>query len=150
MENAARDEDWKMCFTRLGPGLVLFARQWVHSRADAEDIVQETFVRFWRRQHSIDNKALLYATVRSVALDLLRRDGRRASLVQHGQTNREVHHPPDEKEIDHAEQVRGKRGFRQHREQRAQVAACEVDLPAEERRRDFSAALVMDADRVVR
>ncbi len=78
MENAARDEDWKMCFTRLGPGLVLFARQWVHSRADAEDIVQEAFVRFWRRQHSIDNKALLYATVRSVALDLLRRDGRRA------------------------------------------------------------------------
>ncbi len=70
MENAARDEDWKMCFTRLGPGLVLFARQWVHSRADAEDIVQEAFDRFWRRQHSIDNKALLYATVRSVALDL--------------------------------------------------------------------------------
>ena len=68
MENAARDEDWKMCFTRLGPGLVLFARQWVHSRADAEDIVQEAFVRFWRRQHSIDNKALLYATVRSVAI----------------------------------------------------------------------------------
>ena len=78
MENAARDEDWKMCFTRLGPGLVLFARQWVHSSADAEDIVQEAFVRFWRRQHSIDNKALLCATVRSVALDLLRRDGRRA------------------------------------------------------------------------
>jgi RNA polymerase sigma-70 factor (ECF subfamily) len=46
--------------------------------ADAEDIVQEAFVRFWRKQHSIKNRALLFATVRSIALDLLRRDARRA------------------------------------------------------------------------
>src|SRR5438067_6123896 len=72
------EERWKVCFVELGPGLVLFARQFVRSIADAEDIVQEAFVRFWRKQHSIENRGLLYATVRSVALDLLRRDIRRA------------------------------------------------------------------------
>jgi RNA polymerase sigma-70 factor, ECF subfamily len=78
MENVVTHEDWKECFSQLAPGLVLFARQWVQSRADAEDIVQEAFVRFWRKQHSIQNRALLFATVRSIGLDLLRRDARRA------------------------------------------------------------------------
>jgi RNA polymerase sigma-70 factor (ECF subfamily) len=78
MENVASHEDWKVCFSEFGPGLLLFARQWVRSPADAEDIVQEAFVKFWRRNHKIDNRALLYATVRSIALDLIRRDSRRA------------------------------------------------------------------------
>src|SRR5438552_458981 len=78
MERIASHEDWKTCFARLGPALLLFARRWTNSRADAEDIVQEAFVRFWRRQHSIANRALLYATVRSTALDRLRSNQRRA------------------------------------------------------------------------
>src|SRR2546430_13150318 len=78
MDDAAINENWKGCFSELAPGLLLFARQWVRSGADAEDIVQDAFVKFWRRNHSIDNRALLYATVRSMALDLIRRDSRRA------------------------------------------------------------------------
>ncbi len=78
MENAATHEDWKVCFSEIGPGLVLFARQWARSRADAEDIVQDAFVRFWRKQHPIGNRALLFATVRSIGIDLLRRNSRRA------------------------------------------------------------------------
>src|SRR5499425_3755448 len=78
MENVVSHEDWKACFTSVAPGLLLFARQWVQSRADAEDIVQEAFVKFWRRNHEISNRALLYATVRSIALDFIRRDKRRA------------------------------------------------------------------------
>lgn len=78
MENVATHEDWKVCFAELAPGLVLFARQFVRTSADAEDIVQEAFVRFWRKQHSVENRALLFATVRSISLDLLRRDARRA------------------------------------------------------------------------
>jgi len=78
MENVVRHEDWKECFSQLAPGLVLFARQLVQSRADAEDIVQEAFVRIWRRQHSIQNRGLLFAAVRSISLDLLRRAARRA------------------------------------------------------------------------
>jgi len=78
MENVATDENWKTCFSQLAPGLVLFARQWARPSADAEDIVQEAFVRFWRKQHDIANRGLLYAAVRSIALDFLRRDSRRA------------------------------------------------------------------------
>lgn len=78
MQSVATHEDWKSCFAEAAPGLVLFARQFVRSAADAEDIVQDAFVKFWRKQHPIDNRALLFATVRSTALDLLRRDARRA------------------------------------------------------------------------
>src|ERR1041385_540214 len=78
MENVATHESWKDCFLQLAPGLVLFARQWVHSAADAEDIVQDAFVKFWRRNHNVENRALLYATVRTTALDFVRRDSRRA------------------------------------------------------------------------
>ena len=77
MENVATDENWKTCFSQLAPGLLLFARQWARSTADAEDIVQEAFVKIWRRNHNIANRGLLYATVRSIALDFLRRDSRR-------------------------------------------------------------------------
>jgi RNA polymerase sigma-70 factor, ECF subfamily len=78
MENVAAHEDWKVCFSDLAPGLLLFARQWVSNAADAEDVVQEAFVRFWRRDLSLHNRGLLYAAVRSAALDLIRRDSRRA------------------------------------------------------------------------
>jgi RNA polymerase sigma-70 factor (ECF subfamily) len=69
MDPIASHENWRNCFSEVAPGLVLFARQWVQSAADAEDIVQETFVKFWRRNHNIQNRALLYAAVRSIALD---------------------------------------------------------------------------------
>src|SRR3954471_10843094 len=78
MDNAATDENWKTSFNQLAPGLVLFARQWVRSGSDAEDIVQEAFVRFWRQKRDVANRGLLYATVRTVALDLIRKDSRRA------------------------------------------------------------------------
>src|SRR5213596_4151827 len=78
MDNIVSHEDWKSCFSEIGPGLLLFARQWARSAADAEDIVQEAFVKFWRRNHKIDNRALLYSAVRSIALDFIRRNSRRA------------------------------------------------------------------------
>jgi RNA polymerase sigma-70 factor (ECF subfamily) len=78
MDNVATQENWKTCFSQLAPGLVLFARQWVRSGSDAEDIVQEAFVRFWRQKRDVANRGLLYATVRTVALDRIRKDSRRA------------------------------------------------------------------------
>src|SRR6266540_4667376 len=78
MDNIASHENWKNCFSEIGPGLLLFARQWTRSAADAEDIVQEAFVKFWRRNHKINNRALLYSAVRSIALDFIRRNSRRA------------------------------------------------------------------------
>ena len=119
MENVATDEDWKTCFAEAAPGLVLFARQFVRSIADAEDIVQDAFVRFWRKQHSIQNRALLFATVRSISLDLLRRDARRArreadALADHDQATA----PPEFDAVNDA--------------QRALAAALDL-LPTEQR-----------------
>lgn len=92
MDNVANHEDWKACFSEVAPGLLLFARQWVRSAADAEDVVQEAFVRFWRRNLSIKNRGLLYAAVRSAALDLIRKDNRRArrEVEVFGQAERTV------------------------------------------------------------
>src|ERR1043166_1696320 len=82
MDNVAINENWKASFSQFAPGLLLFARQWVRTQADAEDIVQDAFVKFWRRNHSVENRALLYATVRSIALDFVRKDSRRARREQ--------------------------------------------------------------------
>src|SRR5438067_9338365 len=92
MENVATHEGWTGVFSEPAPGLVLFARQWVRSAPDAEDVVQEAFVRFWRRNLSIKNRGLLYAAVRSAALDLIRRDSRRArrEVEVFGDTERTV------------------------------------------------------------
>ena len=73
--------DWKQTFDRLAPQLVLYARQLVHSSADAEDVVQLAFVRWWRRFPDGDAQhiPLLYAAVRTIALDHLRSDQRRVT-----------------------------------------------------------------------
>jgi RNA polymerase sigma-70 factor (ECF subfamily) len=86
MESIASHENWRNCFSEVAPGLLLFARQWVQSAADAEDIVQDAFVKFWRRKHNIDNRGLLYAAVRSLALDFI--PSRRAARTTGGDSHR--------------------------------------------------------------
>jgi RNA polymerase sigma-70 factor (ECF subfamily) len=72
-------DQWTVWLDRHGAALVLFARQWVSSRADAEDIVQEGFVRFWRsRERATDPAAYLYACVKHCVLDWLRDRDRQA------------------------------------------------------------------------
>jgi RNA polymerase sigma-70 factor (ECF subfamily) len=64
------DDRWTDWLDRHGAALVLFARQWVFSHSDAEDIVQEGFVRFWRSRHrATDPAAYLYACVKSCVLE---------------------------------------------------------------------------------
>lgn len=72
-------DHWRACFDELAPKLVLFARQWVHSRADAEDVVQAAFVKFWRHRPDAarEHFPLLFAAVRSGALDAVRGRDRR-------------------------------------------------------------------------
>lgn len=82
---AANDHDaWKSWFDRYGPKLLLCARQWTRSLADAEDVVQEAFVRYWKHQRDLpgDPQALLVTSVRRAALDLGRREDRRVAREQ--------------------------------------------------------------------
>ncbi len=71
---------WKACYRELAPKLLLFARQWCSEAADAEDVVQTAFVKFWKRQPNAgrEHYPLLFAAVRSTALDLIRGTERRA------------------------------------------------------------------------
>ena len=118
MENVVADEKWKVCFSEQGPGLLLFARQWVRSQADAEDIVQEAFARFWRRNHDVGNRSLLYATVRSVALDLIRKDGRRARREAQAFSETEQSTEPEFQFEDESQRALGAALDRLPREQR--------------------------------
>jgi RNA polymerase sigma-70 factor (ECF subfamily) len=75
---AGREEPWRDWLERHGSALVLYARQHCASYADAEDAVQDGFVRFWKsRSHARDCVAYLYACVRSAAMDLSRGKARR-------------------------------------------------------------------------
>lgn len=73
--------DWKRTFDQLAPQLVMYARQLVDAKADAEDVVQQAFVRWWRRfpEGDSSNIPLLYAAVRTIALDQRRSDHRRVN-----------------------------------------------------------------------
>jgi RNA polymerase sigma-70 factor, ECF subfamily len=81
MEDFPDHDSWKNWFQLYGPKLLLCARQWTRSLADAEDVVQEAFVRFWRHQRGLPGEpmALLVTSVRRAAFDLARRDGRRTA-----------------------------------------------------------------------
>jgi RNA polymerase sigma-70 factor (ECF subfamily) len=78
MNESAHSEPWESCYRDLAPKLLLFARQWVASPADAEDVVQTAFVKFWQRRPDAhpEHYPLLYAAVRTSALDF-RRSGER-------------------------------------------------------------------------
>ena len=69
---------WSAWLDEHGPALVLLARQWTDSHAEAEDVVQDAFVRFWPKRASARNaRAYLYACVRTAAMDRRRSDARR-------------------------------------------------------------------------
>lgn len=76
---------WQSWFSTYGRKLMLFARQWASSAADAEDIVQEAFVRFWRSPYRNDADAhvQLFSMVRRSGLDHTRSRVRREDREKH-------------------------------------------------------------------
>lgn len=80
MEDNSHEQHWTEWFRQHGSKLLLCARHWTRSAADAEDVLQDAFVRFWRTQRSLgssDPIGLVLTSVRRAALDLARRDQRR-------------------------------------------------------------------------
>lgn len=80
MHHETAHSAWQSCYRELAPKLLLYARQWLPSLADAEDVVQTAFVRFWKKHPTAtrENFPLLYTAVRTASLDLLRGNSRRA------------------------------------------------------------------------
>jgi RNA polymerase sigma-70 factor, ECF subfamily len=75
---AEQADRWREMLDRHGPALLLFARQWSINQADAEDALQNGFVKFWKtRERARDELAWLYTCVRSAAMDLGRGNRRR-------------------------------------------------------------------------
>jgi len=88
---AAPVEAWQEWLDRHGPAALLFARQLTGNAADAQDALQDGFIRFWRhRQKAQDDAAFLFTCVRTAALDLRRsqkrrRDRERETMIMRSQ-----------------------------------------------------------------
>ena len=65
---------WKAWFAKHGSRLLLFARQQARCADDAEDLVQEAFVRIWRLYgHTGEvSPTLVYRAIRRLAIDWAR------------------------------------------------------------------------------
>src|SRR6185369_4841030 len=119
----AAGDDWQTWLDQHGAALLLLARQFVGRRTDAEDIVQEAFVRFWRSRERVkDPAAFVFACVRRCALDWQRSQRRQV------QREEQAARPEAEPQFAEAED----------NERRAAIETALRELPAEQ-----SAVLVM-------
>ena len=84
MSDAHSAQDWKVWFAENGARLRLIARQWTRSDADADDVLQEAFIRFWKNQRHLPGNpnALVVTSIRRSALDLYRSTDRRSVREQ--------------------------------------------------------------------
>lgn len=72
------DSSWTDWYERHGRALVLLARQWCASHADAEDAVHDAFLKFWPKRNRVDDPtAYLYRCTKNAALNRQRGDKRR-------------------------------------------------------------------------
>ncbi len=61
---------WQPWFRANGPALLLYARQWASSQNEAEDLLQEAFVRFWKNRGQVDGLlAYMFSCIRSAGID---------------------------------------------------------------------------------
>ena len=68
--------DWERLIDEHGAALVLYARQWSNSHADAEDNVHDAIVRL-ARKHRTFSTGEVFTAVKRTALDRLRSEKRR-------------------------------------------------------------------------
>lgn len=78
-ENPNSQMDWQSWLQANGRRLLLCAQQWTNSLADAEDVLQEAFVRYWKHQRHLGGspEALIITSIRRAAIDQGRSRSRR-------------------------------------------------------------------------
>ena len=71
--------DWNEIYNEHGRALLMYARQWTRSVADAEDVLQDAFLKVFKADKLRDQPALplLYKAIKWVALDRARSTDRR-------------------------------------------------------------------------
>jgi RNA polymerase sigma-70 factor, ECF subfamily len=71
--------DWRIVWEQFGSRLLLFARQFAPCPHDAEDLVQETFIRYWNiaKKNPGTTPELMFTLLRRLAIDQARRKQRR-------------------------------------------------------------------------
>lgn len=76
---AVAENNWNDWLEEYGGRMLLLAKQYVINFSDAEEIVQEAFIRFWRNKYFEKENAIayLYRCVRSAAIDWVRSSTRR-------------------------------------------------------------------------
>lgn len=73
-ETQSQLKEW---FEKLEKPLMNYAFQIVHDREEAQDLVQDTFLRFFKQDEKILHpKAWLYKTLRNLCISFLRKNGR--------------------------------------------------------------------------
>ena len=73
-EKAKQLKEW---FEKLEKPLMIYAFQIVHDRDEAQDLVQDAFLRFFKQEDPIlEPKAWLYKTLRNLSISFLRKNGR--------------------------------------------------------------------------
>lgn len=99
-------DHWRQWLRRHGPALLLFARQWSSSHADAEDAVQNGFLKFWKnRRRGRDQVGYFYACVRSAAMDMGRAQRRRRSRELAGRSAEPSAFQPQPQRAERAAQI---------------------------------------------
>ncbi|MDQ6479421.1 RNA polymerase sigma-70 factor [Dyadobacter sp. LHD-138] len=76
-EGSSKNSDFQILFSTIYNGLVYFACNILDDRDDAEDIVQDAFVKYWNSKDEIApdiaaQKSYLYSTVKNSCLNFLR------------------------------------------------------------------------------
>ncbi len=79
-------EDFQALYNEMYSGLKYFACQLLDSDEEADDIIQEVWIKLWTKQPEFDHrsklKAYVYQSVRNTALNYLRDTSRKNQILQ--------------------------------------------------------------------